>query len=250
MRIATLLYGVAGYLYFLAVFVYAVGFVGNLVVPKSIDTDLAESAEAGSLGVAVGVNLALLSLFAVQHRVMARPAFKQWWNQFVPKPVERTTYVVFSNVVLTLLFWLWRPLPAAVWEVENAAAIVLQALFWLGWLIVLLSSFMIDHFELFGLRQTFLFFIGREAKPADFKTTFLYRYVRHPLMLGFLIAFWATRRMTAGHLLFAAATTNYILAAMQLEERDLERAFGDDYSRSRKQVSMLVPVPPRPAAKE
>jgi protein-S-isoprenylcysteine O-methyltransferase Ste14 len=211
-RTLAVVFGVASYLVFLASFLYAVGFVGNLLVPRSIDTGPVGSPAASGL-----VDTLLLVLFAVPHSVMARPAFKWWWTRFVPPVVERSTYVLVSSLTLGLLFWQWRPLPTVVWHVtQPGARWLLVAVFWAGWALVLVSTFLIDHFDLFGLRQVYLYAAGRECMPPAFKTPGLYRYVRHPLMTGFLVAFWATPTMTLGHLLFAVATTAYILIALQL----------------------------------
>jgi protein-S-isoprenylcysteine O-methyltransferase Ste14 len=241
-RSLALAYGVASYLVFLASFLYAIGFVGNLLVPKSMD-----SGPSNSLPVAVLVDTLLLLLFAVPHSVMARPAFKRWWTRFVPPPVERSTYVLTSSLLLGLLFWQWRPILPVVWHVENPAGRwFLHAVFWLGWAIVLVSTFLIDHFDLFGLRQVYLYASGREYTPPAFKTPGLYRYVRHPLMMGFLLAFWAAPTMTAGHLLFAGATTAYILIALQLEEQDLVSLHGEQYRAYRERTSMLFPLPRSP----
>jgi protein-S-isoprenylcysteine O-methyltransferase Ste14 len=227
------------YLVFLAAFLYAAGFVGNLPVPKSID-----SGPTTSLSAAVLVDTLLLLLFAVPHSVMARPAFKRWWTRFVPPPVERSTYVLVSSLLLGLLFWQWRPVPAFVWNVGHPAARgLVHSVFWAGWALVLVSTFLIDHFDLFGLRQVYLYATGRAYTPPTFRTPGLYRYVRHPLMTGFLLAFWATPTMTVGHLLFAVATTGYILIALQLEERDLVGFHGEQYRAYRKQVRMLFPLP-------
>lgn len=240
-RPIALLYGVLAYAVFFVSFLYAIGFVGNLIVPKSID-----SGEAGALGQSLLIDVLLLGAFAIQHSVMARPAFKSWWTRFVPQPVERSTYVLLASLLLFLLYWQWRPLAGDVWHVENTVgALLLQALFWLGWLIVLWSTFLIDHLDLFGLRQVYLYWRRREYTTVPFKMIGLYRYVRHPVMLGFVIAFWATPHMSAGHLLFALATTAYVLIGIYFEERDLLRFHGDDYRRYRAQVSMLVPLPPR-----
>jgi protein-S-isoprenylcysteine O-methyltransferase Ste14 len=230
---------VASYLAFLASFLYAVGFVGNLLVPKSID-----SGATARLPAALLVDTVLVLLFAVPHSVMARPAFKRWWTKVVPPPVERSTYVLVSSLLLGLLFWQWRPIPAVVWDVGHPAGRwLLYAVFWAGWALALVSTFLIDHFDLFGLRQVYLYASGREYTPPAFRTPGLYRYVRHPLMTGFLLAFWATPTMTVGHLLFAVATTGYIVIALQLEERDLVRFHGEPYRAYRKRVGMLFPLP-------
>jgi protein-S-isoprenylcysteine O-methyltransferase Ste14 len=238
-RILALAYGVASYLAFLAAFLYAVGFLGNLLVPKAID-----SGPNGSLPASVIVDALLLLLFAVPHSVMARPAFKRWWTRLVPPPVERSTYVLVSSLSLGLLFWLWRPVPAVVWDVANPVGRwLVRAVFWTGWAVVLVSTFLIDHFDLFGLRQVYLYASGRPYTPVSFKVPGFYRFVRHPLMLGFLLAFWAAPTMTAGHLLFAGATTAYILIAVWLEERDLVALHGEQYQGYQQQVRMLLPVP-------
>jgi protein-S-isoprenylcysteine O-methyltransferase Ste14 len=235
-------YGLASYLIFLASFLYAVGFVGNLLVPKSID-----SGASARLPTAVVVDTVLLLLFAVPHSVMARPAFKRWWTKFVPPPVERSTYVLQSSLLLGLLFWQWRPIPAVVWDVgAPVGRWLLHAIFWAGWVIVLASTFLIDHFDLFGLRQVSLYASGREYTPPAFRTSGLYRHVRHPLMTGFLLAFWATPAMTVGHLVFAVATTGYILIALHLEERDLVEFHGEQYRGYQERVRMLLPLPGSP----
>jgi methanethiol S-methyltransferase len=236
-RYLTLGYGTISYVIFLAAFLYAVGFVGNIVVPRSIDHGVQAPIEQ-----AIAVNVVLLGLFALQHSVMARPAFKRWWTRLVPNIIERSTYVLVSSLVLFLLFWQWRTLPAVVWNVTwPPGRIGLQVLFWLGWVTVLASTFMISHFDLFGLRQVYLAWREKPYTDTGFKAPLLYRVVRHPLMLGFIVAFWAAPTMTAGHLLFAAATTGYILIALQLEERDLTAALGDQYRQYRRRVPILIP---------
>jgi methanethiol S-methyltransferase len=236
-RTIGLIYGLLSYVFFFVTFLYAVGFVENLYVPKTID--VGGSAPATE---ALIVNLILMSLFAIQHSVMARPQFKAWWTRIVPKSVERSTYVLLATSALALLCWQWRPMPAVVWQVAHpSAASFLTALSLFGWLIVLASTFMINHFELFGVHQVANNFSGRSMPEAEFRTPFLYNFVRHPIYLGFIIAFWATPVMTAGHLLFAAVTTAYILVGILLEERDLISLFGEDYRRYRQRVSMLVP---------
>jgi protein-S-isoprenylcysteine O-methyltransferase Ste14 len=239
-RLAILLYAIVSYGIFTASFLYALGFVGNYVVPKSIDTPIDVGAAANP-GEAIVVNLLLMSLFAIQHSVMARASFKRWLTQFLPPACERSTYVLLSSLILLLLFWQWRPIPAPVWQVHGIAAWLLIGVHWLGWLIAFASTHMIDHFDLFGLRQAFVALRGTEMPGQSFKTPLLYKIVRHPLMLGFLLAFWATPEMTAGHLLFAIANTAYILVALQFEERDLVAAFGATYQEYRRRVPMLVP---------
>jgi protein-S-isoprenylcysteine O-methyltransferase Ste14 len=237
-RALTLLYGVGSYLFFFCTFLYLIGFVGNWVVPKGID----DGTPAASTGAAVAVDVLLLALFAVQHTIMARPAFKDIWTRWVPWHVERSTFVLLSTAILALMAWQWRPLPEPVWRVENPlAAGFLTIVSLAGWGIVLVSTFLIDHFELFGLKQTVSYAMGRPHEPPRFKERLFYRWVRHPLMLGFLIAFWATPTMSQGHLLFAAVTTVYILIAIQIEEHTLVQLHGDQYRDYQRRVSMLLP---------
>jgi methanethiol S-methyltransferase len=236
-RVLVFVYGVVSYAVFFATFLYAAGFVGNLAVPKSLD-----ATPVDPTGLALLVNLGLLGLFAVQHSVMARPAFKRAWTRIVPQPAERSTYVLASSLALILLFWQWRPLGGVVWDIqEPAVRAVMYALFAFGWLLVLVTTFLINHFDLFGLRQVWFYLRGVPYQPVPFKTPAPYRLVRHPLYVGWLFAFWATPTMTVTHLLFAVMTTAYILIAIQLEERDLVAAH-PEYADYQKRVPMLVPV--------
>jgi methanethiol S-methyltransferase len=240
-NVVGVLYGVGAYGLCLATLLYAIGFAGNLVVAKSID-----SGTVGPLLDSLMINVALLGLFAVQHSVMARPAFKRLWTRIVPVSVERSTYVLLASLALVALYWQWRPIPTLVWTVRDPiAAGAITAVFWLGWALLIASTFMISHFELFGLRQVFARLLGKEPAAPTFHTPLLYRRVRHPIYLSFLLAFWAAPSMTVGHLLFALATTGYILIAIQLEERDLIHLFGDQYRRYRQHVAMLLPLPRR-----
>jgi methanethiol S-methyltransferase len=243
-RSLALLYGFGAYVVFLGAFLHAIGFVTGLPVVKTLDTG-----PAGPMVEAVIINMLLMSLFAIQHSVMARPGFKRWWTQFVSPAVERSTYVLAASLALILLIWQWRPLPEIVWPVTDPGlAMSLIALSLFGWVVVLISTFLINHFELFGLYQVVLNFAGRKTSEARFKTPVLYKMVRHPIYLGFIIAFWATPVMTVGHLLFAAVTTAYIFVGIWLEERDLVAVFGDEYRRYRERVGMLFPKFGRPSA--
>ena len=236
-RLSAFLYGLVAYLVFLVSFLYAIGFVSGMVVPKTID-----SGTVAPVGEALIVNIVLMSVFAVQHSVMARKQFKEWWTQYVRKSVERSTYVLFASLALILLFWFWHPIPTVVWQIDNPQIVMaVTGLSLLGWLIVLTSTFLINHFELFGLHQVANNLAGRPMPAPRFRTPLFYKFVRHPIYLGFIIAFWATPTMTIGHLLFAAVTTAYILVGIFLEERDLVDLFGDDYRRYKDRVSMLVP---------
>jgi protein-S-isoprenylcysteine O-methyltransferase Ste14 len=236
-RIAAFLYGLAAYLLFFFTFLYAIGFVTGVAVPKTIDTG-----PVVPIGEALIVNILLMTLFALQHSVMARKPFKQWLTQYVPATIERSTYVLCASLTLVLLFWQWRPIPDVVWEVANPQlATNITAISFFGFALVLVSTFLINHFELFGLHQVANNLAGRTMPEPRFKTPVLYKVVRHPIYLGFIIAFWAAPVMTVGHLLFAAVTTAYIFVGIFLEERDLVQLFGEQYKRYRTQVAMLVP---------
>ncbi|MDB5410850.1 MAG: protein-S-isoprenylcysteine methyltransferase [Rhodospirillales bacterium] len=236
-RFIAFLYGLVAYFAFFVTILYAIGFVSGLLVPKTID-----SGPVVPLAEALIVDLLLMAIFAIQHSVMARKRFKQWWTQFVPPAVERSTYVLFASLALVLLFWQWRPLPWPVWQIANPRiAMVVLAISFVGWLIVFTSTFLINHFELFGVHQVTTNLAGRPMPVPRFRTPLYYRFVRHPIYLGFIVAFWVSPTMTLGHLLFAAVTTAYILVGILLEERDLVELFGDEYRRYQHRVSMLVP---------
>ena len=247
-RVTAFLYGIVAYLVFFVTFLYAVGFVEDLVVPKTIDGTAATSGSA--LAQALIINLVLMSIFAIQHSVMARPQFKRWWTQFVPPSVERTTYVLLASLALALLIWQWQPMTSIVWQVADPRiSKAITGLSILGWLTVLSSTFLINHFELFGLVQVSKNLAGQSLPAPAFRTPLFYRFVRHPIYLGFIIAFWAAPTMTVGHLLFAAVTTAYIVVGIALEERDLIAVFGDEYRRYRQRVSMLIPWRRSPLSK-
>jgi protein-S-isoprenylcysteine O-methyltransferase Ste14 len=236
-KVIAFLYGIVAYIAFFVTILYAIGFIMGAFVPKTIDT----GSEASSVEALV-VNLLLMSLFAVQHSVMARKRFKAWWTQFVPKPIERSTYVLFASLSLLLLFWQWRPMPAVVWQINNpdyAACVAVIAL--MGWVLVFVSTFLINHFELFGLQQVTNNLTDRELPAPRFRTPFLYKFVRHPLYLGFIIAVWAAPKMTVGHLLFATVITAYIFVGIFLEERDLVALFGEEYRQYKQRVSAIIP---------
>ena len=236
-RIVVFLYGLFAYVLFVFTFCYAMGFVGNFIVPKSIDTG-----EPIGLIPSLLINSGLLMLFVVQHTIMARPEFKKWWTTIIPKSIERSTFVLLASAILLLTFWLWKPMPAIIWDVQAfVPRAVLLALSLSGYLVVLYSSFLIDHFDLFGLRQVFLHLRNSEYTQRKFMERSLYRVVRHPLMLGFLMAFWFTPTMTAGHLFFAIMTTGYILFGTAIEERDLVKQHGEEYLAYRQRTPALLP---------
>lgn len=231
-----LLFGIISYVAFFASFLYAIGFVGNLLVPKSID-----SGSSGSN--ALLINIALLSVFALQHSIMARPGFKKWWTTIFSPAIERSIYVLLSSLALFLIYWKWQPMTDRVWNIEGENyVLIINIIFWLGWGIVLISTFLISHFHLFGLQQVFQNFKNESLSDPEFKMNLFYKLVRHPIMLGFIIAFWADPVMTQGHFLFAAVTTIYMLVAIKfLEERDLLKIHGDEYREYQKRTSMIIP---------
>lgn len=239
-RVVILGYGVLTYGFFFVTFLYTIGFVGGFGVPKAID-----DGAVGPVGVAVLVNLSFLGLFAIQHTIMARPGFKTWFTKFVPASVERTTYVFLTSLILCGMVWQWRPLPDTVWQLSGAPAVALDALCWIGWGVVLLSTFLIDHFELFGLRQTWAASQNKPVEPVHFQERLLYKVVRHPLMLGFLIAFWSASTMSEGRLFFCVVTTAYVLLALVIEERTLVHLHGEVYEDYRRRVPLLIPWPRR-----
>jgi protein-S-isoprenylcysteine O-methyltransferase Ste14 len=239
--LVAVIYGVVAYGFTLIALLYLIGFVGNLIVPKSID-----SGTAGPLIQSAVVDTMLIALFAIQHSVMARQGFKRWWTRIVPPSVERSTYVLFTSFVLLILYWQWQPIPAPIWTVQNPiAAGLIGGIFWLGWVVLVASTFMLSHFDLFGLSQVFARLFDKQLSKSNFRAPLLYRYVRHPIYLGVLLAVWATPAMTAGHLLFSVVITGYILIGIQLEEHDLIQQFGNQYRRYRQQAAMLVPLPGR-----
>jgi len=238
-KIISFIYGVMAYVVFLGAFIYAIGFVGNFIVPVSIDS----GTDSPLFLQAILINSLLLGLFAIQHSVMARPAFKKWITRIIGPAIERSTYVLLSSLALILMYWQWQPINTIVWESENETiAMILIGVFFFGWLIVFLSTFMISHFELFGLTQIFENFKNKVPQSPEFQTNYFYKIVRHPIMLGFIIAFWATPKMTVGHLLFSIMTTLYILIAVKyLEENDLRKSIGKEYEEYQKKVPMIIP---------
>ncbi len=244
-KVSSLFYGFICYLAFFGTILYAIGFVGNLIVPKTIDSN-----PQVSLQTAILVNASLLLLFALQHSIMARPAFKRWWTRIVPHHLERSTYVLLASLCLMLMMWQWQPIGGIVWSIENETVKKLVLFTYLfGWVIVFASTFLINHFDLFGLRQVWLYFLGKPYTQLPFRVPLFYRFVRHPLYLGFLIAFWSAPVMTVAHLLFAVLTMGYILTAIQLEERDLLNVYGEKYRNYKKLAPMIIPFSKRKTIK-
>lgn len=244
-KFLALVYGVASYVFFLVTFLYSIAFIGNLYVPKSIDS----GAEPFNLA-ALLINLGLLGIFSIQHSIMARLGFKRWWTRIVPQPIERSTYVLFATLALALMLWQWRGISGIVWSVKNPTGVsVIWVLFGMGWAITFASTFMIDHFDLFGVRQVVLYAAGKSYSDPEFQTRGFYRYLRHPILSGTLIAFWAVPVMTVGHLLFSVVTTVYIFIGVALEERDLEHLLGEPYRRYRRSVPMMIPFARRSSRK-
>lgn len=237
-RYLFLIYGVISYVVFLATIVYAIGFIGNIAVPKALD-----GPAVLPLWQALLINAGLLGVFAIQHTGMAREEFKKWWTKIIPAPIERSTYVMISNILMIALFWFWQPLGGEIWTVENPLAkAIIWGLFAIGWGLLFISTFLINHFDLLGVRQVWLAFRKKPYTQVKFREPFLYKVVRHPLYLGFVIAFWATPTMTVTHLVFAIACTGYILVGIYFEEKDLIKNFGQNYLEYRKRVPMLIPV--------
>lgn len=244
-KIVSLLYGVTSYFAFFGTILYAIGFVGNLFVPKTIDGE-----PQMPLFTALLINASLLLLFALQHSIMARPGFKRWWTKIIPSHLERSTYVLLASLCLMLMMWQWQPIGGVVWSVKNETVkTILLITYITGWAIVFVSTFLINHFDLFGLRQVWLYFTGRPYTQLPFRLPLFYRFVRHPLYFGFLVAFWSASTMTVAHLLFALLTTGYILTAIQFEEKDLITHFGEKYRSYKKQAPMIIPFSKRKTAK-
>jgi len=238
-RILTFIYGVVCYLISLIAFLYSIGFIGNLIVPKTLDSNLDSSTIEGLL-----IDILLIGLFGIQHSLMARQSFKKWWTKIIPEPIERSTYVLMSGLALLLLFWQWHSLGGIIWNIQNPIiSNIIYGIYALGWLIVFLSTFMINHFDLFGLRQVYLYWRGQEYKDLGFRITGFYKYTRHPIMFGFVIVFWAAPLMTISHLVFAIGTTIYVLVGIKLEEVDMISFYGNLYQEYRQQVSILIPLP-------
>ena len=236
-RLSVFMYGVFSYLAFFVTFLYLIAFIGNLVVPKTIDSGLTIGIPQSAI-----IDLGLLSLFAIQHTLMARPGFKRWWTTLVPEPIERSTYVLATSISLALLCWQWRPMKELIWNVDNATGkAILFAFFFFGWGLALLSSFVINHFDLFGLRQVWFYLRNQKYSPVEFQMKSLYKYIRHPLVLGIIVGSWVTPRMTMGHLLLAVTFTAYILVGIRFEEHDLVHFFGENYTNYRRRVPMLIP---------